>query len=70
MRRLKPRDLPGFVPKLYGVAVYKLLGPFFGVIVVFAEQVYAGLNVTVRPDHVRPVPVHGGSTLAAEVRGS
>ena len=62
MLRFKPRDLPRLVPKLHGVAVDELLSPFLGVIVVFAEQVYAILNMAVRTN-VRSIPVHGSLPL-------
>ena len=63
MRGLKSRDLPCLVPKLYGVAVNKLAGPLFGVVVALAGQLYAVLNVTVPPDDVSAIPEYGGSLL-------
>jgi hypothetical protein len=70
MLRLKYRYLAAFVPQLYSMAVYKLFGSLCGVVIVLAEKVYAVLDVTVPTHDVRPIPVHGGSTLAAGVRRS
>jgi hypothetical protein len=70
MLRLKYRYLAAFVSQLYSMAVNKLFGSLSGIVILLAEKVYAVLDVTVPTDDVRPIPVHGGSTLAAAVRGS
>jgi hypothetical protein len=56
--RLEYGDPAAFVPKLYRVTVNELLGPLLGLFVALAKQVYAVPDMAVRPDDVRPVPVH------------